>query len=156
MRRRSGHTIHPLPAAGRSATVDVQDLTCDECRLFQIQNGVEDISRLPHSPHRLQAGKKLVRLWRMQRCFDNARRDRVYANTPASVFDGERTRHRIEAALCQSGKRRAKRSHRLLRDRRRDVDDMPGAVLQRPGCGLLRDVEEPGQIDSNRLASNNQ
>ena len=72
--RRSGHMIShsSSPAVGAHSAVDMQDLACDEGRLFEIEGGIDDVLRLAHSAHGLQASEERMRLGRMHRCLDYA------------------------------------------------------------------------------------
>ncbi len=78
----------------------MQDLTRNESRLFQIQHGVDEcLLRLPHSPHRLQSGEKLVHLWRMMSVLMTPG-ETAFTRTPRPAYSMASERgHRIKAAF---------------------------------------------------------
>ena len=83
----------------------MKDLAGDECRLLQIHHGVGDLLHLTHSAHRLQPAEKAVRLRRMHRRLDRARRDGVHPDLTAGIFDRKRACDRVEPAFGQRRKR---------------------------------------------------
>ena len=73
-----------LPAAGVLAAVDMQDLTGDEARTFEVEDGIDDVADLAHPANRVQRRQGRVRLLRMHGGLDDPPRTPVLANSMAS------------------------------------------------------------------------
>jgi hypothetical protein len=137
---------------GTLSAVNMQDFAGHEAGGFQKHHSVDDILNLAHATQRMELRERLIRLRRMPGCLDHAGRDRVHANSAFGVFDRERLCDRVEAPFgqrCESG--RAPRI-RMIDQAGRDVDDMAGALLRHGRDRGLRDMEEAGKVDGQRLA----
>src|SRR5688572_12926528 len=69
-----------LPMAGVGTAIDVQGLAGHERGRLQIQYRFNDFLDLAHSPQRVQPGEEVMRLGRVHRRLDNARRYGVDAD----------------------------------------------------------------------------
>src|SRR5262245_19021565 len=81
-----------LPVAGVSAAIDVQGIAGHELGRLKVQHGIDDLPHLTHPPHGVQPDEGGVRLAWVHWGLDDARRDRIDANTTVSVLDCERSR----------------------------------------------------------------
>lgn len=73
--------------------------------------------------------------------------DTALTRTPLPAYSMARARvTELSPPLGQGGDGRGHGRHRLFGQRRRDVDDVAGALPQHLGGRLLRDVEEPEQV----------
>jgi hypothetical protein len=67
-------------------------------------------------------------------------------NSACGVFDRQRAGRRSKATLGERGERCRQGGQWLIRNRRRDADDMAGPGLQHPRRRLLSDMEDASQI----------
>ena len=76
--------------AGVRAAVDVQRLAGHELRRLQVQDRLDHFLHRAHPPDRVQPGQERMRLRRVHRGLDHARRDRVHPDAPVGVLDCQR------------------------------------------------------------------
>jgi hypothetical protein len=63
------------------AAINVNGLACHEAGRFEIEDRVDDVGNLAHAAKRVHLSELRMRLDRMHRRLDNARRDRVHPDT---------------------------------------------------------------------------
>src|SRR5262249_51538171 len=132
--------------AGALTAVDGKDLARHGAGGLKIEDGVDDIADVAHALHRMQRGQEIMSLRRVHRRFDDAGRNGIHPDALRGIFDGERLRGGVDAALGQIGKHGRHRGNRMIGKAGADVDDVAGALLQLLGRGAVRDVEEAGAI----------
>src|SRR4051812_10436270 len=90
-----------LPMPGVLSAVDVQDLSGDEARMFEVEYGIDDVIDFSHASNRMELAESVVGVWAMHWGFDDAWRYGIHANAPSGVFDGQPTGDTRKAPLGQ-------------------------------------------------------
>ena len=77
----------------------MQDLAGDERRLLQVQDRLDDVVDLGHTPERMLCGERAAGVLRMHQGAHHAERDGIDADVPRRVLDRQRLGRRDQAAL---------------------------------------------------------
>src|SRR4051794_9497265 len=96
-------TPSPASVSGGLTAVDVQRLPRDERGLLEIQDPLDDIGYLTHTPQGMKATQLRIRRAVVPGRLDDTERDRVDAYSAGGVLDGQRPGHGNEPALGQGG-----------------------------------------------------
>src|SRR3954454_18070473 len=130
-------------------TVDVQYLAGDELRALEVGDRVDDFVDLTQPAERVQCREELVRLLRVHRRTNDARRHRVETDPAGGVLRGEGLGDGVESALGERGQRGRDRAEGVLGETGGDVDDVAAVpVLEHRGDRAPGGVEEAAQVDT--------
>ena len=94
----------------------------------------------------MQPAKRRMGFLRMHGRLDDARRDGVRADASLRIFDGQRLRGRVQAALGQRGQHRRYAVDSVVDEARRNADHVAAAILFHLGNGELRDEKEAVEV----------
>src|SRR5471030_243098 len=106
---RLGHALAKQLSSAHScrcAAVDVENLAGNEGGRFEIENRIDDVLYCAHASQGMNLGEKVVRVRRVHRRLDGARRDGVDPHTPLRDLDRERLRQRVQTTLGDRGEAR--------------------------------------------------